>query len=351
MIAGMPPAPDRDRAHLSRRGALALGASAVAALGLSACGIRLEDDAPRVPGIPTREPFAWEGFLVALWRRSDTLAQRARSVGGPATGVPARLVALHETQATVLRAELARLGVPERVLAEAEQPSPTGTSTTPSSTATSGTATASPSASSPPVGATGKAGQAALAGAEASDLGPTAIASLAQLPADAVPLVGAVLGQRGAAAALLGHAITWPDQALSAPSLAASYLSTTRAAVYGLEVATAQSPAGAQRTLAQATLTALRTRASDQEVLAGSSADPPAVAYTLPFAVTTPAAARKLAVQVLTELRAAIARDLGSARGNVPALGLLVQWLSDTEVLASRWGVPLAPFPGLTTPK
>jgi hypothetical protein len=24
-----------------------------------------------------------------------------------------------------------------------------------------------------------------------------------------------------------------------------------------------------------------------------------------------------------------------------------VQWLADTEVLASRWGIPLAPFPGL----
>ena len=90
-------------------------------------------------------------------------------------------------------------------------------------------------------------------GDEAGDLGPTAIASLAKLPADAVPLVGSVLGQRGAAAALLGHPITWPDQALSAASLAATYLATTRAAVYGFEVATAQSPRGAQRTLAQTT--------------------------------------------------------------------------------------------------
>ena len=64
--------------------------------------------------------------------------------------------------------------------------------------------------------------------------------------------------------------------------------------------------------------------------------------------MTTPAAARKLAAQVLTELRASVARDLGSTDGDLGPLGALVQWLADTEVLASRWGVPLAAFPGLT---
>jgi len=51
---------------------------------------------------------------------------------------------------------------------------------------------------------------------------------------------------------------------------------------------------------------------------------------------------------VLTDLRAAVARELGSAGGDVGPLGAVVQWLADTEVLASRWGVALAPFPGLT---
>jgi hypothetical protein len=43
-----------------------------------------------------------------------------------------------------------------------------------------------------------------------------------------------------------------------------------------------------------------------------------------------------------------VARDLGSTAGDVGPLGALVQWLADTEVLASRWGVRLSAFPGLT---
>ena len=64
--------------------------------------------------------------------------------------------------------------------------------------------------------------------------------------------------------------------------------------------------------------------------------------------MTTAGSARKLAAQVLTELRASVARDMGSTSGDVGPLGALVQWLADTEVLASQWGVKLSPFPGLT---
>jgi hypothetical protein len=170
---------------------------------------------------------------------------------------------------------------------------------------------------------------------------------LATVPVAAIPLVGSVLAQRGAAASLLGDPATWPEPTWSAPSLASSYLASTRAARYAFEVVAAQSPAGAQHTLALSTLAALESRAEAQESLAGTSAPPPALGYPLPFPVTSPAAARKLAVQVLTELRAAVARDLGSTSGDVGPLGAVVRWLSDTEVLASRWGVPLSPFPGL----
>ena len=120
---GMPPCP-------SRRGVLTWGFGAVAAMSLAACGIRLEDDAPRVPLIPTRKPVPGESFLLALWRHSDDLAERATSLGGPATGVPARLAALHRRQVTVLESELLRLGVPRKVLdAAAAGPSATGTAT------------------------------------------------------------------------------------------------------------------------------------------------------------------------------------------------------------------------------
>lgn len=343
---GMPPCP-------SRRGVLTWGVGAVAAMSLAACGIRLEDDAPRVPLIPTRQPVPGESFLLALWRHTDDLADRASSLGGAATSLPARLAALHGRQVAVLEAELLRLGVPRKALdAAAAAPTPSATApgttgTTTSGTTTTGTATPSgaPTGSStaPPV-----QGPKGLAAEEASDLGPTAIASLSAVSSTLTPLVGSVLAQRAAAASLLGDPATWPEPTWSAPSLASSYLESTRAAVYAFEVVAAQSPSGAQHTLAVASLAALEARAQDQESLAGASAGPPPLGYPLPFRVTTPAAARKLAVQVLTELRASVARDLGSTGGDIGPLGALVRWLADTEVLASRWGVPLAPFPGLT---
>jgi hypothetical protein len=50
----------------------------------------------------------------------------------------------------------------------------------------------------------------------------------------------------------------------------------------------------------------------------------------------------------MTELRAANARELEAAGDDVGPLSSVVHWLADTEVLASRWGVALAPFPGLS---
>jgi hypothetical protein len=342
---GMPPRPTR-RSVLSA--GLGLAAGSLATLSLAGCGIRLEDDAPRVPLIPTRAPIPGEAFLIALWRHSDTLAEQATALGGAATGLPARLAGLHRSQVTVLQAELLRLGIPRKVLDAASAPAAAPTTGSPTTTAPAPTPSTPSSSRSAGATTSPVAGPAELAAEEASDLGPTAIASLAKVPATAIPLVGSVLAQRAAAALLLGAPATWPEPVWSAPSLAASYLESTRAAVYAFEVVAAQSPTGAQRTLALSTLATLQARASEQESLAGSSADPAALGYPLPFPVTTPAAARKLATRVLTDLRASVARDLGSTNGDLGPLGALVQWLADTEVLGSRWGVRLSAFPGLT---
>lgn len=328
----------------TRRRVLTVGLGAMAAASLAACGIRLEDDAPSVPLIPTRAPIPSEAFLLALWRHSDDLAARATSLAGPATGVPARLAALHRSQVSVLEAELLRLGVPRKVLDTAA----VGPSATSTATATASGTSENPTGSASTSTAPAVPGPRGLGAEEASDLGPTAIASLAKVPSQAVPLVGSVLAQRAAAATLLGAPATWPETSWSAPSLAASYLESTRAAVYAFEVVAAQSPSGAQHSLALATLSALESRAQDQESLAGASAGPPALGYPLPFPVTTTATARRLAGQVLTQLRASVARDLGSTGGDLGPLGALVQWLADTEVLASQWGVRLSAFPGLT---
>ncbi|GAB3070923.1 DUF4439 domain-containing protein [Pedococcus soli] len=334
---GVPPFPTR---HLTRRtvlgAGLQVGGAAVLAASLAGCGIRLEDDAPRLPGLPTRQPVAGESFLLLLRQHCTDLAAEAEALGGPAKALPARLAVLHRQQAAVLESELRRLGVPRTVL-----DAPVATAT-PGATGTTSTAPATTATGA------GAAGPATLAASEATDLGPSAIAALARVVPGTVPLAGSVLAQRAAAATLLGQPATWPDPTWSEPSLAASYLDSTRAAAYAFEVVAAQSPEGAQHTLALTTLGALRARASQQESLAGDAATPPALGYPLPFTVTTPATARALAVRVLTDLRAAVARELGSAGGDVGPLGAVVQWLADTEVLASRWGVALAPFPGLT---
>jgi hypothetical protein len=280
---------------------------------------------------------AGEPYLLSLRRRSVDLATQAKALRGPARGLPARLAVLHMRQAEVLRTELLQLGVPASVVDE-----PGATSSATASSTTGSTTSTTPSAS-----ATAAGGPQVLATSEASDLGPAAVSSLAGVPADVLPLAGALLAQRAAAAALLGSPAPWPEPTWSAPSLAASYLQSTRAAVYGFQVVAAQSPTGAQGTLARATLAVLEARQTRQEALAGTAAAPPPLGYPLPFPVTTPAAARRLATRVLPELLAAGARDLGSTGGEVGPLGSVVQWLADTEVLASRWGVPLAPFPGL----
>jgi hypothetical protein len=333
-----------------RRAVLTGGLGALSALTLAACGIRLEDNAPRVPLIPTRSPIPGEAFLLGLRRSSATLATEAKALGGAPTAMPARLAVMHAKQASVLVAELERLGVPRNII-EAP-PTPTtqpshATGATSGSTTATGPATATGAATSGSPGGAAPTSPAELATSEAADVGTSAFTSLARIDADARPLVGALLAQRWAAATLLGAPHIEAVPTWKGPSLASAFLESTRATIYAMQVVAAQSPTGAQRILARATLAALEARAQIQEGLAGQSAGPPPLGYPLPFAVTTPAAAHRLAVQVLTELRAANARDVGSAGNDAEPLDSAVRWLADTEVLASRWGVPLSAFPGL----
>lgn len=343
--AGMP------RAHRRRTVLAGLGLAA-AALPLAACGIRLEDDAPRVPLIPTREPVPGEGFLLGLWLDSGDLAARATAAGGTPTGLPARLTALHGAQERVLRQVLLAQGVPGSVLADARRAhlgtttatAPTTATPTPSSSPTTSAAGAGTPAT-PAAPTTSPA--AALAEAEAGILASSWAASLARVSDAALPPAAAAIAQRAAAATLLGRQATWPETAWSGGALAGRLVEATRAAEYGFEVVAAQSDTSG-RALAATTLAALRARDAEQSTLAGSSAPPRALGYPLPFAVVTPAAARRLAAHLLTGLRDSLGGDLAAAADISGALPPVVRWLAETEVLASRWGVPLEPFPGLS---
>jgi uncharacterized protein DUF4439 len=341
--AGMPCAPTRRTAL----GALALAA---VTLPLAACGIRLEDDAPRLPLVPTREPIPGEAFLLGLWLGSGDLADLAARVGGPATSLPARLAPLHREQAAALRSLVGRLGIPDRVAADAEaahRRAQDATATAGSSTAatppsTGSAATPGSATNTPAVPTT-----ASLAAAEAEALAPESFAELAALSAKAVPVAAAALAQRAAAATLLGKTVRWAEQPAVEARLAATALESIRSAVYGFEVVAAQSR-DAQRALATTTLATLRARAAVVSTLAGEAAAPPSLGYPLPFAVTTPAAARRLAVSVLGGLRASHAAAIEGAAGAAGSLASCVEWLAEAEVLAYRWRMAPQPFPGLS---
>ncbi|HEV7196105.1 MAG TPA: DUF4439 domain-containing protein [Pedococcus sp.] len=318
-----------------RRAVLAAGLGAACAVTLGACGIRFGDRAPRPPAVPARTPIPGEAFLLALVHSSAQLSRQAAAVGGARTGVPAQLASLHAQQVSVLEAELLRLGVPQSLITSARSTGPTPSGST--------TATAKPVS---PGGAVSTS-PADLAAAEAADATSTAFPLLARVDAPARPLAAALTAQRWAAANLLGTPRPLTAPAWKAAALASSFLDSTRAAIYGLQVVAAQSSPGAQATLARVTLAGLQARAQLQEGLAGASAGPSPLGYPLPFPVTTPAAAQLLAVHVLTELRATNARDLGAAADAAGPLESAVGWLADTEVLAARWGVRLSAFPGL----
>ncbi|MEO6143966.1 MAG: DUF4439 domain-containing protein [Dermatophilaceae bacterium] len=321
------PANDSMPSVWSRRSLLvALAAGSVTAL--SGCGVQLEQGAPRIPLVPTRVPMKDEKALLVVLRRTVSLKALAGAAGGTSTSMAGRLLAIHATQVAVIARLLRDGGVPQSLGA------PTPTSTTPTSTRP--TATTRPT---PPL-----APGAVLSAAEGDSVGEVALADLATAH---VALIGSMLAQRIASATLLGG--TTPPVLLSGPNSAEAVplLEATRATVYGFEIVAAQIDSNG-RALAMSTLASLRGRAADLQTLAGPAVAPPPLGYELPFRVTDSRSARRLGRQLLESLLTAHAAALEPATGQTTALAALVQWLGATEVLATRWGAPLAAFPGLT---
>ena len=274
------------------------GFGAVAAMSLAACGIRLEDDAPRVPLIPTRA--AHPGRVVPA---GPVAAQRRPGRAGHLAGrggdrrCPRGWRRCTAARSTVLEAELLRLGVPRKVLdTAAAGPRPrerprTGTATGHDGTATGlGDGSATPSA-----GSTAPATTAPSAGPQgAGRRGGRATSGRRRsrrwrpCPRRAIPLVGSVLGparRRG-------------DPAGRARDLARAHLvgpvpggvlprqhprRRLRLRGRGSPVA-APAPSTPSRWPPSPPC---ESRAQDQESLAGASAGPPALGYPLPFPVTT----------------------------------------------------------------
>ena len=303
------------------------GALGALALPVAGCGIRLEDDAPRVPLVPTRTPVPAEAELVALTTETLALAELAATAPG---ALAAALTTIHRRQHTVLRTTLLRLQVPASLLDAQPSPSP---SSSPSASG-SPSPTPSPTASALETLAAAEAASAARA------------AEFAGAEADLLATLASLHAQRYAAATLLsGRPPTVPTDPVAGATVEALAASTA-AAVYLFEVVSARS-GGAQRTRSDATLEVLRRLRADQ--VAGGSSPEGTIGHPLPFPVETSADAARLAREALLALRAGYGEHLGALAASESGAGLsaATRWLGTVEVQAHRWGLELEPFPAL----
>jgi hypothetical protein len=285
---------------------------------VAGCGIRLEDDAPSLPLVPTREPVPAEDALVALTRGCDRLAVLASQAPG---ALAAALATVHRRQHTVLRTTLVREQVPPDRL---------------DATATTGPSTT-------PTGPTDLL--ATLAVTEAADA--AGAASFTGVSPDLRGPVAALHAQRYAAADLLtGRAPSVPTTPVDGDAVAA-FVPLTAAAVYFLEVVAARSE-GAGRRRAQTTLGRLRGLHAEQA--AGAPDVEVALGHPLPYPVRTPAEASRLAHDALTDLRTGYGPLLDPLVTGLGGAGwsAATRWQGTVEAEAHRWGVALQPFPGLT---
>ncbi len=317
-----------------RRRALLAGALAAPVL-LAGCGVRLEDDAPPVPLVPTREPVPDEDALTALTRACAELADVAAAVPG---ATAAALVPVHRRQHTVLRTTLVRLGVPVAVVDAAPSSAPTTTGPTASPTASP---TTSPSASASARGAA--AARTDLG--EAEGAAAEGVGAFTGVDEELRDTVLSLHAQRFAAAVLL---TTTAPEVVGGPvaSDAVDELADlTAGARYLIQVVAARST-GRARTRATTTLTALERVLADQAA-AGEPREEP-LGIPLPFGVRTPADATRLAREALGQLRSAYGARLGVLREQgADGWAAATRWLGAVEAECHRWGLPLQPFPGL----
>jgi hypothetical protein len=271
-----------------------------------------------------------ERVLLAMLASTSSLESLATTGRGASTSTVAGLSAIHAKQVDVITRLVREGGVPESMIRVATTTGPTGRPTPPATTR---------SHSVPPV-----TRAAALAAAERESAREVTLANLSKVH---VTVIGSMLAQRMATAEMLGSAAP----PIVPPGLkgveAVRLLAAFRAAVYGFEVVAAQIDV-IGRAPATSTLAWLRTRVSELRMLVGSTSAPSPLGYELPFPVTNGDSARRLARQLLESLLTDQAAALEPSTGDGWALATIVQWLGTTAVVASRWGVTLTAFPGLT---
>lgn len=340
------PRTSRDVAAVPSRRAVVAAASLVPLGLLTACRVRLEDDAPRIPLVPTREPTEDEALLLAAWRTATDLGRMTTGLAGDGAAAPR----LHAVHARTFDQLLRDRRVPQAQRDRTQTPSVStsgsddGASGTVGAAGTSGTSgTAS---SSVTVGASGTpADRGAAARAEAAAVSPAALAELASAHAGQLPLLGSFGACRARLAGLLGSPARWPEWGTTASPADGGLLAAHRRARYHLEVAAARTPdadrGAVSRELARVAGVVVRL-----ESRGGSSGAPPA-GYPLPFPVRDGAAARRLVTHALTTLETACGTTWAAGSGSTEAVTTTTRLVVDAVTAGDAWGVPLRAFPGL----
>ena len=323
--------PGRDQTQtpaggISRRRALLGLTSAAGLLLVGGCGVRLDLPQPPPP-VPTRRKAADEDLVIATIRSLEQLvaAEAAVIERGTGTATARALHDVHSEQLRILTGRLTNEGVPTTLI----EPPGGAQSTTAAPTATDETAAE-------------EGTNAWLAQLLADIPEETWPAVAAATPANRTLLL-AVHSSRLAGATLLGGDV---EPRAESSSLRGELVDRTSALVYGLEVATAQTT-GADRDRLQDAL----DRASTLAVALGTAGDAvPPSGWALPFPVTTPEDAARLAKRIVTSSVTALA-SLAPEVSDGPAASDLALWSGGVQALAHSWGVRLAPFPGMSQVK
>ena len=306
----------------SRRRALAvvvLGAGSALTTG---CGIRLEEDAPRVPLVPQRTPIPAEDALVLLLQQLRTLAAGAE---------PAYADGLAR-QVAVLDSALRERGVPQSKLAA-------------SPSATSGSANSPGDSSSP--SESSSAGSASGMSSAAATVLAHALVVLEQAEPALRPTLAALTVAEALLLAQSKAKVDLPAPGDLPQPAALALIVAAREAAYGLEVVAARTR-GKVADRAKDSLQQVRGAVLRLEAMLGAQAPASPTAYLLPLAVTDDDTGRRLAKHLTGALLEVVGSALPAATAEAGQARAAVGWLAEVARLDARWGAPWTPFPGLT---
>jgi hypothetical protein len=292
---------------------LLLGAGAAVLAVLVDRGLRLDLPQPPPP-VPTRRKAPDEALLLSVVGDLGVLVSDADAlVSAGAGGAVKRVRDVLAEQRRVLTGRLTNAGVPSSVIDASVRKA------------------AKAAAAKAPVRS-----RADLA-ARLDEVPRTLWADVAEAGPSTRALLVAALSARLAGAAVLGGDVAMPEAASPArPAVVAR----TQPLVYAFEVVAAQADGAARRravdTLAGLTRLEIATSGRSSTMPSG---------WALPFPVTTPAAASRLAHDVLADTVDSTVEVAGAAP-SAASVEDVARWSGRVQALAVDWGVPLTAFPG-----